>query len=114
MTIILEFYDDVRFPPGRFKHLNQRGYAFATKARIKPAADIDFQPVAGIRYGRPDRGELRYLVYIQFMNFPVITGIQAFGHTQNDPFAAIGEHDHLAGSLIEGDAFNFPDLAQFV
>ena len=57
---------------------------------------------------------LRYLVYIQFMNFPIITGIQAFGHTQNDPFTAIGEHDHLAGSLIEGDAFNFPDLAQLV
>jgi len=53
-------------------------------------------------------------VDIDFMNFPVITGVKAFRHSQDNALSPVGEYQNFAGGRIEVDAFNFTDVPEAV
>lgn len=63
--------------------------------------------------GLPVEQKLAYAIHIKFMNLPVIAGIQSGRHALDDAFAPVAQDHHLAGLLVEVEAFHLARAAKF-
>ena len=50
---------------------------------------------------------LLFAVDVYFVNFAVVSLVEAFGHAQNDACATIGQYDEIVSEGIECQSFDF-------
>ena len=49
-----------------------------------------------------------YAEHVKFMYFAIVTWIKPLWHSQNYPFASIGQHDHFSGIFVKSNPLDFP------
>ncbi len=52
-------------------------------------------------------------IHIHLVDLPVIARVKPLRHAEDDPFAAVAEHQHLAGLAVEIDALDLTRPAKF-